>query len=258
MSGLESHFKAVELARLARPGNFFDFTRYRPTLYLENDRREVWVPNTTITYARSENGPDFLFLRLLEPHMLGEDYIESVLAVLQRFGVKRYLLLGSMYDMVPYTRPLLVSGMVSNLRLQNELETAMVAPSEYSGPTTIAYLISQKAPEMDIETGSLIVHLPQYLTLENDYRGKARLMDILSSLYGFPLAQEDTDQAREQEDWVRKAAEHIMQQEPRYRAILEHLEAAYDARVKKQREETPLSPELEQLLQDLSKRFGQK
>src|SRR4030042_3995515 len=106
MSGLESHFKAVELARLARPGNFFDFTRYRPPLCLENDRREVWVPNTTITYARSENGPDFLFLRLLEPHMLGEDYIESVLAVLQRFGVKRYLLLGSMYDMVPYTRPL--------------------------------------------------------------------------------------------------------------------------------------------------------
>ncbi len=258
LSGLESHFKAVELARLARPGNFFDFTRYRPTLYLENDRREVWVPNTAITYARSENGPDFLFLRLLEPHMLGEDYIESVLAVLQRFGVKRYLLLGSMYDMVPYTRPLLVSGIVSNLRLQNELETAMVAPSEYSGPTTIAYLISQKAPEMDIETGSLIVHLPQYLTLENDYRGKARLMDVLSSLYGFPLVREDTDQAKEQEDWVRQAAEHIMQQEPRYRAILEHLEAAYDARVKKQREETPLSPELEQLLQDLSRRFEQK
>ena len=258
LSGLESHFKAVELARLARPGNFFDFTRYRPTLYLEDGRREVWVPNTAITCAKSENGPDFLFLRLLEPHMLGEDYVESVLTVLQRFGVKRYVLLGSMYDMVPYTRPLLVSGIVSNLRLQNELETAKVTASEYSGPTTITYLISQKAPEMDIETASLIVHLPQYLTMENDYRGKVRLMDVLSSLYGFPLAQEDTDQAREQEDWVRKAAEHIMEQEPRYRAILEHLEAAYDARVKKKREETPLSPELEQLLQDLSKRFGQK
>lgn len=258
LSGLESHFKAVELARLARPGNFFDFTRYRPTLYLEDGRREVWVPNTAITCSKSENGPDFLFLRLLEPHMLGEDYVESVLTVLQRFGVKRYVLLGSMYDMVPYTRPLLVSGIVSNLRLQNELETAKVTTSEYSGPTTITYLISQKAPEMDIETASLIVHLPQYLTMENDYRGKVRLMDVLSSLYGFPLAQEDTDQAREQEDWVRKAAEHIMEQEPRYRAILEHLEAAYDARVKKKREETPLSPELEQLLQDLSKRFGQK
>jgi hypothetical protein len=53
-------------------------------------------------------------------------------------------------------------------------------------------------------------------------------------------------------------AEHIMQQEPKYRSILEHLEASYDARAGKPREETQLSPELEQLLQDLSKRFGQR
>jgi predicted ATP-grasp superfamily ATP-dependent carboligase len=258
LSALESHFNARELASLARPGDFFDFTRYRPTLYIEDDHRAVLVPNSTITYAREENGTDFLFLRLLEPHMLGEDYVESVLAVLQRFGVKRYVLLGSMYDMVPYTRPLLVSGIVSNLKLQNELETAKVVPSEYAGPTTIAYLISQKGPEMGIETTSLVVHLPQYLTLENDYRGKARLMEVLSSLYGLLLAEEDTRQAREQEDWVRRVAEHIMQQEPKYRSILEHLEASYDARVGKQREETQLSPELEQLLQDLSKRFGQR
>ena len=258
LSALESHFNARELASLARPGDFFDFTRYRPTLYIEDDHREVLVPNSTITYARDENGTDFLFLRLLEPHMLGEDYVESVLAVLQRFGVRRYLLLGSMYDMVPYTRPLLVSGIVSNLKLQNELETAKVVPSEYAGPTTIAYLISQKGPEMGIETASLVVHLPQYLTLENDYRGKARLMEVLFSFYGLPLAEEDTKQAREQEDWVRRVAEHIMQREPKYRSILEHLEANYDARVGKPREETQLSPELEQLLQDLSKRFGQR
>ena len=258
LSALESHFNARELASLARPGDFFDFTRYRPTLCIEDDHREVLVPNSTITYAKEEKGTDFLFLRLLEPHMLGEDYVESVLAVLQKFGVKRYVLLGSMYDMVPYTRPLLVSGIVSNLKLQNELETAKVVPSEYAGPTTIAYLISQKGPGMGIETASLVVHLPQYLTLENDYRGKARLMEVLSSLYGLLLAEEDTKQAREQEDWVRRVAEHIMQQEPKYRSILEHLEASYDARVGKQREETQLSPELEQLLQDLSKRFGQR
>jgi len=258
LTGLEAHFKATELARLARPGNFFDFTRYRPTLCLENDRREMWIPNTTITYGRSETGTDFLFLRLLEPHMLAEIYVDSVLKVLKRMGVKRYMLLGSMYDMVPYTRPLLITGTVSNLKLQNELQTVKVVASDYVGPTTIAFLISQKCPQMDIETASLVIHLPQYLTLENDYRGKKGLMEVLSALYGLPLSQEDADQAREQEESVRRMAERIMQQEPRYKPILEHLESAYDARVGKQKEETRLTPELEQLLQDLSKRMGQQ
>lgn len=257
LSGLEAHFKATELGRLARPGNFFDFTRYRPTLYLENDRREMWIPNTTITYGRSDGGTDFLFMRLLEPHTLAEIYVDSVLKVLKRMGVKRYMLLGSMYDMVPYTRPLLITGTVSNLKLQNELGTVKVVSSDYVGPTTIAFLISQKAPQMDIETASLVIHLPQYLTLENDYRGKKGLMEVLSALYGLPLSQEDTDQAREQEESVKRMAEHIMEQEPRYKPILQHLESTYDARVGKQKEETRLTPELEQLLQDLSKRMGQ-
>jgi hypothetical protein len=49
----------------------------------------------------------------------------------------------------------------------------------------------------------------------------------------------------------------VMQQEPRYRVILEHLEANYDSRVKKTKHETKLSAELEQLLQDLGRRFSQ-
>ena len=45
LSGLETQFKAKELARLARPGNFFDFTRYRPILYYEEGIRRVKIPN---------------------------------------------------------------------------------------------------------------------------------------------------------------------------------------------------------------------
>ncbi|MCX5998916.1 MAG: PAC2 family protein [Chloroflexi bacterium] len=254
LSRVESLFKTEELGRLARPGEFFDLTRYRPTSYVKGDQRELAVPNTTIAYARADGKNDFLFLRLLEPHMLAETYVESVLELFKRLGVKRYCLLGSMYDMVPYTRPLLVTGTGSNLKLQNELETASVLPSEYVGPTTI---VSQSASQMGIETYSLIVHLPQYLTLEEDYRGETRLMQMLGSMYGFPVAQEDLDKAKGQTEWVSQVSEQVMQQEPRYRPILEHLEASYDSRVNKKTPESKLSPELEQLLQDLGKRFGQ-
>ena len=126
LSCLEDGLGHKELARLARPGNFFDLTRYRPTLRREEDRVEVEVPNVVVDYGRQEEGRDFLFLRLLEPHMLAEAYVDSILELLKTFSVKRYCLLGSMYDMVPYTRPLLVTGGASNPALQNELEVAKV------------------------------------------------------------------------------------------------------------------------------------
>ena len=33
LDGLEAQLGAKELGQLARPGNFYDFTRYRPTVY---------------------------------------------------------------------------------------------------------------------------------------------------------------------------------------------------------------------------------
>jgi len=257
LSRLESHLGAVPLGEIARPGNFFDFTRYRPMLDVKEGRRQVQIPNTTISYAKMQKGHDFIFMHILEPHMLAESYIDSVFDLLKKFGVKRYCLIGAMYDMVPYTRPLLVTGSASNLRLQKELEVAHVVSSDYQGPTTIAYLISQLGFEIGMETLSLIVHLPQYLMMENDYRGKKRLMEVLSALYDFPLAEEDADKAREQQEQVRQIAEQFIQQEPSYRLILDQLEAYYDSRVGQAQEETKLSPEVERFLRDLGRRFKQ-
>lgn len=257
LSHLESSLNAQELGKIARPGNFFDFTRYRPTLYLKEGHREVHIPNTFITYSKTKEAHDFLFLHLLEPHMLAETYVDSVFRLLKSFGVRRFCLIGSMYDLVPHTRPLLLTGTGSNLKLQRELEVANVISSDYEGPTTIAYLISQSAVQIGIETLTLIVHLPQYLVMENDYRGKKRLMETLSVLYGFPLAADDEDKAKEQHDQVSDLAEHFIQQQPNYRFLLSQVESYYDSRVGRSGTETKLSPEVEKFLRDLGKRLGQ-
>lgn len=257
LSRLESYFNTVELAKLAKPGNFFDLTRYRPTIYLKDTRREIEVPNTTVTCAKGDHGHDFLFLRLLEPHMLAEIYIDSVLEILKVFGVKRYCLLGAMYDIVPYTRPLLVTGIASNLGLQNELSATKVITSNYQGPTTILYLIGQQLLQSGVETLSLIVHLPNYLMMKDDYRGEKRLMEILCSLYDFTLPQADIEKAKEQEEQVKRIAEQMVQDDPRLKFILNQLEDNYDSRVKEGEEEVQLSPEVEKFLQEMNRRFRQ-
>ena len=258
LSCLEAYLGLKELGKLARPGDFFDFTRYRPTINRKENRSEIAVPNTVITYGKQPSNHDFVFLRLLEPHMQAEEYIDSVIELFNNFGVKRYCLIGSMYDMVPYTRPLLVTGSASNPGLQNVLALADVVHSSYEGPTTILSLIGNRALQSGIETCNMIVHLPNYLTMEEDYRGEKRLMEVISFLYGFSMPPEDIEKANEQQEQVRLISEQIIEQEPRLGHILKELEANYDSRIKEDKKETKLSPEVEKFLQDLDRRFRQE
>lgn len=252
LSSLETSLGAEELGRLARPGVFFDFTRYRPTIRFKEGHRQVSVPNTIIKHAKGEDN-DFLFLHILEPHNLGEAYVDSVLRVLQRFGVKRYCLLGGMYDMVPHTRPLIVTGGSAKEETQRKLEKANVQQSDYEGPTTITYLISQRAPEFGIETVFLIVHLPQYTQLEESYLAKVRLMEVLSLLYDLPVDEADVRKAEQQQLEIDQAVEKDHELKP----VVEQLERYYDSRADRAVEDKlpRLSSEVEQFLQDIGERF---
>ena len=256
LSGLETQFKAKELARLAKPGNFFDFTRYRPILYYEEGIRQVKIPNTTLSYAKRERGNDLLFLHLLEPHSLSEAYVDSVLRLFKSLKVKKYCLLGSMYDVVPHTRPLIVNGGAIGIETALDLKRSEAQPSDYQGPTTITIMITQRAPELGIETIWFIVSLPQYVRLEEDFLGKVRLMEILNLLYNIPIDKKDFERASEQLNLINQKVEKT----PELRDLLPQLETLYEVRIKrKEGERMPkLSPEMEGILwKIIGKDFGE-
>jgi hypothetical protein len=246
LDGLETQFEAKELARLAKPGNFFDFTRYRPNLYLEEGIRRISIPNTTLRYAKRERGNDLLFLRHLEPHARAEIYVDSVLRLLKTLGVKKYCLLGSMYDGVPHTKPLIVNGGAMGRETELDLKKSGTLPSNYQGPTSIATLITQGAPEIGIETIWFIVSLPQYVVLEEDYLGKVRLMEILNLLYNIPIDKKDFERAIEQRSLINQKAERT----PELKNLLPQLETLYEIRIKGKGGErvSGLSPEIEEIL----------
>jgi predicted ATP-grasp superfamily ATP-dependent carboligase len=256
LSGLETQFKAKELAKLAKPGNFFDFTRYRPILYYEEGIRQVKIPNTTLSYAKRERGNDLLFLHLLEPHSLSEVYVDSVLRLFKSLKVKKYCLLGSMYDVVPHTRPLIVNGGAIGRETALDLKKSEAQPSDYQGPTTITIMITQRAPELGIETIWFIVSLPQYVRLEEDFLGKVRLMEILNLLYNIPIDKKDFERAAEQLNLINQKVEKT----PELRNLLPQLETLYEVRInRKEGERMPkLSPEMEGILwKIIGKDFGE-
>jgi len=251
---LESQFKARPLGKLSEPGSFFDFTRYRPVLRLIEGRREVRIPNSFINYAKGPHDNDLVFFHLLEPHMLGEAYADSILKVLRRLGISRYCLVGAMYDAVPHTKPLIVTGTASG-SAESALHALGVRSSDYEGPTTIAILLSLEAPKYDIEVMTLIVHLPQYSQLEEDYAGRLRLLEVLTSLYNFPI---DLEQSRREAKQQYAKLSLAAEAEPRVREIIQRLEAYYEARTSQTEEKPPkLSPEVEKFLREMDRRFGQ-
>jgi len=246
LDGLEAEFEAKELGRLARPDRFFDFTRYRPTLYYEGGHRRISVPNSTLRYARRQGGNDLLFLRLLEPHAFAETYVDSVLRLFRVLKVKRYCLLGSMYDAVPHTRGLIVNGGAIGPEAELDLKRAGARASHYQGPTSMTTLITQKAPEFGAEAIWLIVSLPQYVNLDDDYIGKLRLMEILNLLYRFPIDKEDIEKAAQQRDLIKQRVEKA----PELKEMISQLETLYDVRIKQEEggKRPELSPEVEDIL----------
>ena len=252
---VERYLGAKEVGRLVRPGRYYDFTRYRPKTSLRRGKREYSIPSTTVKVAIRENGPDLITVHLLEPHAYGEDFTDSVIEMVDLLGVRRYSLIGAMYDMVPHTRPLLVSG--GSVDSFNEAEYRMVEvrPSDYEGPSTVAHLIFEHAETVGMDTRIFVVHLPQYFQVEDDFSGAARLTGILCRIYGLPSRLEDRERGVQQYG----SLQGIVSDTSEVSRLLSRLEERYDRESKKDAIEDdsipPLSPQIEEFLQGLD--FGE-
>ena len=260
LNRLERFMGSKELGQLHRPGNFFDFTRYRPNMRFVDGARQVKIPNSTIRYATTENGPDYLFFHLLEPHANGEDYTDSILEVVRHFGVKRYCRVGAMYDAVPHTRPLLVTGSLGEVEQKRAVPNFKLQQSTYQGPTTIMNLLSEGIERDEIETINFMVHLPQYVQLEEDYAGTSRMIEVLSSVYenippDLAPVRRGQRQYRELNATVDRNSE--------LKTLIQQMEQYYDSQLTAEATSPensgssapPLSPEIEAFLSELGDRL---
>ena len=264
LNRLERYLGSRELGRLHRPGEFFDFTRYRPNMRLVDNERRVRIPNSIIRYATSDNGPDYLFFHLREPHANSETYTESILQVVETFKVKRYCRLGAMYDAVPHTRPLLVTGSIGQVPQLRPVPSLKLRGSTYQGPTTIMNLVSDGIDRMQIEAINFMVHLPQYVQLEEDFNGTARMIEVLSSIYQeIPADLAPTRRGQRQYRELNAAVERNSDLQSLIRQMEEHYDSNEAEAAAAEAESEPASavelpPEIEQFLSELGEGFDQR
>ncbi len=258
LSKLETHFDSHELGKLSTPGSYFDFTRYRPITHVYEGERTLTIPNSHVFYSRREDGPDFVFLHLLEPHANAEEYVESVVEILRRLNIKRYTRIGGMYSSVPHTRPLRVTGSPGTEKM--EQLKGLITPrmsNNYSGPMSIMGLINDELERDGVETYSLMVNLPHYLEVEEDHAGAARMLQVICAMYSLPDYLADPEAGRQQY----KELNEEIEEDPEVHEMVVQMEAAYDARVRQMAEDAPqapLPPQVDQFLRDLDRRFDDR
>jgi hypothetical protein len=240
---LESRLNATELGTLSRPGRFYDFTRYRPTISLEDGIRDLSIPTTYLHYAKREGKADVILLRLLEPHANAEFYVDSIVKLLKIFRVRKYVIMGSIHDVVPHTRPLLVSGYGMGKTAREDARKAGILPLAHHGPSSMVNLVTKNASEAGIDALALVVSLPHYVVLEEDRLGMVRLMEVLNTLYDIPLDKDDFEKAREQ----RRLIEEKVDDSAVVKGLLPQLEKAYDLRLEAIQGSSPMMPEMDDI-----------
>ena len=257
LTSLERHLGASELGRLARPGAFFDFTRYRPRTRIVEGRRTLNVPNTIVNYAQDERtGQSYMFLHIREPHSNGEDYADAIVSFIREFDVVEHCRIGGMYDSVPHTRPVLITGTMNNEKASRATGLVSMRRSTYQGPTSIVNLVSNLLEDSDVETSSLMAHLPQYVQLEEDHMGKSRLMEVLCSMYGFPESLVRPERGRKQYQEISSA----IQNNSEVRRLIRQFERYYDriqsTQTSSERDDDiTLAPSVEGFLRELGERM---
>ncbi len=245
---IEDHLLAAGLGCLARPGRFYDFTRYRPAYRSEPGSRDLLLANSVIYYSLREEGPDMIFLHLLEPHLYAEDYVDSVLELLRFFKASSYSLVGGMYDFVPHSRPLLLSSWGGSLTGEDAAPSVSALHNVDDRHASITDLISPRAAELGIETKTYAVHLPRYLQVKEDQAGVARVMETLCSTYNLPSTLIDHGQGEEQYATLQA---QISETEGGL-TLVRHLEERYDEWERERGiPSLPLSPKVEQFLKEL-------
>lgn len=246
---LKDALGAEDLATMINPSKFYDYTIYRPRTYFSDGKRKFRQPQTRLSYViRPEDDHDLIMMEMLEPHINSEDFINAVIELADKFNVSEYTMIGGMYDMVPHTRPLVVSSITSDPTLLDTLLELQVRESDYEGPTSITMMIQQEMRDRGITTSTFVVHLPQYLEIDEDYNGQARLMEILCTLYDFPTKYFDKQQGQDQ---YLEAASYIQSSED-ITNLVEMLEQSYDTTYVDDEESlSELSPDIEKFLKDI-------
>jgi len=212
------------------PEELFDFTSTRPHVRLDADlQRELeWPSNRFFYHADADLERDVVLLLGTEPHLKWRTFTRAVLELAERCGVSLVMSLGALLADTAHSRPVPLSGFVTDPGLAERLGRQGITSSRYEGPTGIVGVLHDAFRRQGLPSASLWAAAPHYLGTTPNPKATAALLRTLDGLFSSHLDLRDLDEAAEH--FERQVAE-ILGSNPEIAAYVQELEQRADASV---------------------------
>jgi proteasome assembly chaperone (PAC2) family protein len=153
---LEDVWDAEPVAELD-PEEYYDFQVNRPQVSVTDDGgREITWPATRISVARGVvPARDVVLVRGVEPSMRWRSYCSELLGLTDDLGVELVVTLGALLADTPHTRPVPVSGTVTDAVLARSMDL--------EGPTGIVGVLQAACAGVGVPAVSVWAAVPHYV-----------------------------------------------------------------------------------------------
>lgn len=204
---LDALAEALEPRTLATldPEPFLDFQISRPTIRGHGARRRIIWPKPRFRWASAVGG-DVILLESHEPNLRWRTFAQHVVDVAQAAGVRRVVTLGALQVDQPHTRALTLTGWSDPPALAEDLGLGV---SRYEGPTGITGVVTLACAAAGLETLTLWVGVPHYLSGTAYLQASHDLAAAACRATGLTVALEGLADAaeRQQEDIAKLVTE---------------------------------------------------
>lgn len=141
---------------------FYDYRARRPALTFHEDHyADYETPRLVVRLLEDQRGAPYLLLTGPEPDIRWEAFARAVRAVVEHFGVRLTVSLGSVPMAVPHTRPVQLTNHATAQRL---LVQENVWKGEIRVPSSAQALLELRLGEWDHDAMGFVAHIPHYVS----------------------------------------------------------------------------------------------
>ena len=203
---------------------FFDYRARRPPLRFVEDHYEGYTPPRLVArLQRDVHGAPYLLLHGPEPDTHWEAFARSVREVVEHFGVRLTVSLGSVPMAVPHSRPV----MVTNHATRSEL---LMMENIWRGviqvPSSAAAMLEVRLGEWGHDAMGFVAHVPHYLSQADYPAAGAKVLECVEVVSGLQWDLEPMNVAARSREV--EIAQHIADS-PEVAEVVNGLEQQYDA-----------------------------
>jgi proteasome assembly chaperone (PAC2) family protein len=204
------------------PEEFYDFQATRPRIKLvDGDTREIEWPAVELYEARVPRAPrDLILLSGTEPSFRWRGFTQVIIELAEAIGTQLVVTLGALLADVPHTRPVAVTGLVSDAALGQRLG---LSPSTYEGPTGIVGILHSACQQAGLPSASLWAAVPHYIAATPNPKAALALVRKLEGLVGVAVDASELESAVTDYD---RQVNLAVQSDPDVQAFVERLEQA--------------------------------